>query len=431
MALSDRQLIAHLLRRAGFGATPGELDFCVGLGFDATVDRLVNYGGIDTSELEARLAAQSYDLSRLDGCQNWWLYRMLFSPRPLEEKMTLFWHGHFASTNSKVGKPPYMLLQNKLFRDNALGDFAELVLKVTQDPAMLVFLDGKDNVKGRPNENYARELMELFTLGIGNYSEKDITESARALTGWTIREDRFFNNAARHDTGSKSFLGQTGNLDGNDICRIVVQQPACAPFIARKLIRFFAMDNPSDDFVGRIASLFRGSGLSVKAAVEGILRSPEFRSEAAYRATIKSPVELLVGALKALEIAQLPKDFVGTLRTMQQDLFNPPGVEGWDGGIAWLSTTTFLNRSNFLNRLVSGNDPNRQPFIKPLDWVAGLTSNDQIVDYCTARLVQGDLNPAQREVLVGWLKPMTTRTRLKRLRGLVHLILTSPVYQQN
>src|SRR5215210_5691368 len=208
MALSDRQLIAHLLRRAGFGSTPGELDFCVGLGFDATVDRLVNYGGIDMTEFETTLAAQSYDLSRLDGCQNWWLYRMLFSPRPLEEKMTLFWHGHFASTNSKVGKPPYMLLQNKLFRDNALGGFADLVLKVTQNPAMLVFLDGKDNVKGRPNENYARELMELFTLGIGKYSEKDIKESARALTGWTIRNDRFFDNTTQHDTGRKTYLGQ-------------------------------------------------------------------------------------------------------------------------------------------------------------------------------------------------------------------------------
>jgi uncharacterized protein (DUF1800 family) len=431
MALSDRQLISHLLRRAGFGATPAELDFCVGLGFDGTVDRLVNYEGIHTGELEAALAAKAYDLSRLDGCQNWWLHRMLFSPRPLEEKMTLFWHGHFASTNSKVEKPPYMLLQNRLFRDNALGNFADLVLKVTQDPAMLIFLDGKDNLRGRPNENYARELMELFTLGIGNYSETDITESARALTGWTIRDDRFFDNVARHDNGSKTYLGQTGNLNGNDVCRIVVQQPACAPFIARKLIRFFVMDNPSDEYVGRIASLFRGSGLSVKAAVEGILRSPEFKSEAAYRATIKSPVEFMLGAMKALDVAQLPTDFRNILRTMQQELFNPPGVEGWDGGTAWLSTTTFLNRANFLNRLVSGTDATRQPFIKPLDWIAGLTTNEQIVDYFATRLVQGDLNPAQRDALIGWLKPMTARTRLKRVRGLVHLILTSPAYQQN
>jgi uncharacterized protein (DUF1800 family) len=420
MALSDRQLIAHLVRRAGFGATPGELDFCLGLGFDATVDRLVNYEAIDTSQLDAGLAAQNFDLSRLDGCQSWWLYRMLFTPRPLEEKMTLFWHGHFASTNNKVGKPPYMLLQNRLFRDNALGLFGDLVLKVTQDPAMLVFLDGKDNVKGRPNENYARELMELFTLGIGNYSEKDIAESARALTGWTIKDDRFFDNAARHDTDNKTYLGQTGNLGGDDVCRIVVEQPTCAPFIARKLIRF-----------GRIASRLRGSGLSVKAAVEGILRSPEFKSEAAYRATIKSPVELMVGAMKALEIAQLPKDFVSTLRTMQQELFNPPGVQGWDGGTAWLSTTTFLNRSNFLNRLVSGSDASRQPFIKPLDWIADMTTNDQIVDYFIARLLKGDVNAAQRDALLGWLAPMTTRTRLKRVRGLIHLTLTSPIYQQN
>jgi uncharacterized protein (DUF1800 family) len=433
MALTDRQLVAHLLRRAGFGSTAAELDSYAALGFDAAVDRLLNYESVDTTQFDADLQAKNYDLSRLDGCQNWWLYRMLFTPRPLQEKMTLFWHGHFASTNDKVEKPPYMLLQNQLFRDNALGKFDELVLKVTQDPAMLVFLDGKDNRKRLPNENYARELMELFTLGIGNYSEQDIKESARALTGWTVKADRFFVDATQHDIGTKTFLGQKGNFDGTDICRIVCQQPACAPFIARKLIRFFAMDNPSDDFVGRIAGTLRSSGLSVKAAVEAIFRSPEFRSEACYRATIKSPVELMVGVMKGLGVAVLPTDFPNVLRQLQQELFNPPGVQGWDGGQAWLSTTTFLGRSNLMYRLTSGNDPTKKPFISPVDTVTQnkLTTNAQIVDYYVGVLLNGDVSPEGKAALLTWLQPMTTKTQFKRLRGLIHLILTSPAYQLN
>jgi uncharacterized protein (DUF1800 family) len=433
MPLTDRQLIAHLLRRAGFGATQPELEFCLGLGFDATVDRLVNYESVDTAAFDASLAAQNYDLSRIDGCQSWWIYRMLHSPRPLQEKLTLFWHGHFATENRKVDRPPYMLIQNNLFRDNALGKFDELVLKVTQDPAMLVYLDGRDNGRRRPNENYARELMELFTLGIGNYTETDITEAARALTGWTIRNDRFFDNTSNHDPGTKTVLGRTGNLNGYDVCRIVCEQSACASFIARKLLRYFLTDQPNGDLVGRIAAAFRGSGLSIKAAVESILRSPEFKSEAAFRATIKSPVELMIGAMKALGVSQLPTDFRTLLRNMQQELFNPPGVEGWDGATAWLSTTTYLHRANLMNRLISGSDANRRPFIDPLAWLtaAGATANDQIVDYFANRLLEGELNPAQRQVVVDWLAPKTTATQLKRVRGAIHLLMSGPTYELN
>jgi uncharacterized protein (DUF1800 family) len=428
--MTDRQLIAHLLRRAGFGATPAEIDAYAALGFDATVDRLVDYEGVDNSALEAALAARRDDLSRLDGCQSWWLYRMLNTRRPLEEKMTLFWHGHFATTTEKVGRPPYMLMQNQLFRANALGGFADLVLKVTQDPAMLVFLDGRENVRSHPNENYARELMELFTLGIGNYGEGDVQEAARALTGWTIRDDRFFVDAPNHDSDAKTFLGQTGNFDGADICRIVVQQPACASFISRKLIRFFVTDTPGDDFVGRIATTMRGAGMSIRAAVRAILRSPEFRADAARRALIKSPIEFVTGSLKGLG-ADLPPGTTGWLDAMQQTLFNPPGVEGWVGGRTWMNTTTFVRRAAWVSNLVYGTTADGRPLtdVPSLFPDRGPGAAAAVVDAAVDRLLDGDMGADERRAVATWLDGATAQNRARRLLGVVHLVMTSPRYQ--
>jgi uncharacterized protein (DUF1800 family) len=430
VALTERQLVAHLLRRAGFGSTAAELDFCTGLGFDGTLDRLLNYEATDMTAFEAELAARNYDQTRLDGIQRWWLYRMRFSPRPLEEKLTLFWHGHFASTNNKVERPPYMLIQNGLFRRMAMASFADLVLEVTKDPAMLVFLDGRDNGRRRPNENYARELFELFTLGIGNYTENDIREAARALTGWTVRNDRFFDNATNHDTGVKTILGQTGRWNGTDLCRIAVEHPACAPFITRKLVRFLVTDSPTADFVARMADVFRSSGMSIRALVSAILRSPEFKDEANVRALIKSPAEFVVGAMRHLDIAQLPNDFPNELRREQQELFNPPGVEGWDGGPTWLSSTTFLHRTNFVKRLTSDNDPAGRRFLD-VDALWGTRTDAATVDYLVDRLLDGAMTPEGRHAVVEWLSKATSRTRTRRRRGAVHLVMTTSTYQLN
>jgi uncharacterized protein (DUF1800 family) len=431
--MTERQLIAHLLRRAGFGATPAELDFHTSLGFDAAVDRLVNYDQVDNSALDARLTAANYDLTRMSGIQQWWLLRVLHTARPLEEKLTLFWHDHWACNNDKVGNVPYMLNQNWLFRENAMGSFPDMVLKVSQDPAMLVFLDGRDNVRRRPNENFARELMELFTLGIGNYTERDIQEAARALTGWTVRDDRFFNNVTQHDNGTKTVFGQTGAWWGEDICRIVVQHPACAPFIARKLIRWFVTDSPSAEYITRMAEVFEASGLNVRALVAAIFRSPEFRDPANVRGLVKSPAEFMIGLMKGLDIQALPTDFPSVLRQLQQELFNPPGVDGWNGGPGWLSTTTFLYRTNFINRLCTGNDAARVPFINPVTTVTqnALTTNQLIADYYIDRLLDADMSAAGRQVLVEWLNGTTTRNRTRRLRGLVHLVLCASTYQLN
>ena len=368
---------------------------------------------------------------RIEAIQNWWLYRMLTTRRPLEEKMTLFWHGHFASTNFKVDRPPYMLIQNQLFRTNGLGPFDSFVVKVSQNPAMLVFLDGRENVKKHPNENFARELMELFTLGIGNYTERDIQEAARALTGWTIVSDRFAVNAANHDIGQKTIFGQTGNFDGTDVCRIVTSQSACAPYIARKLIRLLVTDQPSEAFVQSTAASFVANGFSVRETVRGLLLSPEFQADAARRSLIKSPVEFVIGSLKDLGISTLPTDARTAIRGMQQDLFEPPGVQGWTGGPEWVNTTTFLRRAAWTNRLISSNGPDGKPFVDVNAIVAtnGLTTSRAIVNYVVEQLLGGDMVEENRLAIIKWLDKSTSKTRTRRLRGVYHLIMTSPQYQ--
>ena len=421
----------HLLRRAGFGATTAEISAYEALGFDAAVNSLVDNEGADNTALDTALTTRKDDLTRIDGCQNWWLYRMLHSRRPLEEKMTLFWHGHFASTNSTVGRPPYMFVQNQLFRANGLARFDEFVVKVSQNPAMLIFLDGRENVKIHPNENYARELMELFTLGIGNYTERDILEAARALTGWTITSDRFTVNAANHDIGMKTIFGQTGNFDGTDVCRLVTSHPACAPYIARKLIRLFVTDQPSNDFVSRTAAFLITSGFSIRETVRGLLLSPEFKLDSSRRALVKSPAEFVIGTLKDLNIAWLPTDARTAIRGMQQDLFEPPGVQGWAGGPEWLNTTTFLRRAAWLTRLISSNGPDGKPIVDVNTIVATnkLTTSREIVNFVVDQTLDGEILEANRMAMIGWLDKSTTTTRTRRLRGVYHLAMTSPQYQ--
>jgi uncharacterized protein (DUF1800 family) len=234
--LTGRKQISHLLRRAGFGGSPDEIDAHLALGFEGAVDRLIEFERVPNDELEARVSAMEtqLDVTRLPALQNIWLSRMLFTARPLEERMTLFWHNHFATANSKVGRPPAMYDQNKLFRSQALGSFRELLKSVARDPAMLRWLDSNSNRRRSPNENFARELMELFTLGVGNYTEQDVREAARAFTGWFFdRNLGFVFNSNQHDPGQKTFLGRTGSWNGDDVIDIILQQPASADFVAR------------------------------------------------------------------------------------------------------------------------------------------------------------------------------------------------------
>jgi uncharacterized protein (DUF1800 family) len=432
-------LIKHLLRRAGFGCTPKELAYYEGLGYDKTVKTMLEPRHVDDSELDNLINSQQFDYTRLDDLKRWWVYRMAYTRRPLEEKMTLFWHGHFATSVRKVELPYRMYLQNTLMRSMALGNFHELLLAMTKDPAMIVWLDNQQNKKGQPNENYAREVMELFSLGIGNYTEQDIKESARAFTGWQTHQDGFFFNAAAHDYGEKTFLGQKGNYNGDDIIAIIVQQPATGRFLAKKLCKFFAADEPSQQLLADVAGSYKPEGNNIKDMLHTLFMHDEFMNS--HLKKIKSPVELVIGSLKSLEVTQLDNDVATEIGRMGQSLFDPPNVKGWDGGTAWIATDTMMERFNFTTRLTQQKFDAVEGYVKPSELVQsqGLTAPDAMIDYFLTLLVD---NEVSQNVPTDLLQYFTTDSAGKqinplqndrvldsKLRGVVHLIMTLPVYQ--
>ncbi len=352
----SNRLSAHLLRRAGFGGTIGEIKSAQKSGLNPTLDRLFNTSSADSYNEEmataGRLVSGSQDSRSLAA---WWLLRMVQSPCPLIEKMTLFWHGHFATGADKVKDARAMLRQNILLRKYSLGKFEPLVQQLSRDVAMLVFLDSEDNRKTRPNENYSRELMELFCLGPGNYTETDIKEIARCFTGWEVRRGKFKFNAHQHDNQTKSFLGQKGNYDGDDAVRIVLQQDAAARFISRKLIRFFVFDDEeiSPELVAPLAERLRESGFDIGRTVRTILASRIFYSEAAIGRKIKSPVELAVGFLRFFGASVNMQDLSNRLARLGQLPLYPPNVKGWDGGRSWINASTVLARANLISDIAT------------------------------------------------------------------------------
>jgi uncharacterized protein (DUF1800 family) len=321
--------VGHLLRRAGFGATPDEVQAYAQKGLAATVDELVNYERIpdDLDGTLGKVQGDLVDLHNLEDIQTWWLYRMLHTSRPLQEKMTLFWHGHFATAQYKVNNATYMQQQNETLRQHALGNFKDLVTAIAKDPAMLIWLDGNTNRKGAPNENFARELMELFTLGLGNYTEDDVKAGARAFTGWNLNRQQgaFAFNKNQHDDGEKTFRGVTGNLNGDDIIANVVADPATAKRLATKLFAFFAYDNPDPAVVQPFADIYLKSNFEIKPVVQAILLSDEFYSAASFTKHVKSPVEYVVGTIKQLGGQVRERSLAPVLRQLGQDLADPPG----------------------------------------------------------------------------------------------------------
>jgi uncharacterized protein (DUF1800 family) len=335
---------------------------------------------------------------------------MLTTPRPLREKMALFWHTHFATSNSKVNNAPLMLNQIQLFRDNGLGSFEALLQKVTRDPAMLIWLDNRQNRKAAPNENYAREVMELFTVGLGNYTEDDVKAGARAFTGHGL--DRSFEytfSPRQHDDAEKTFMGQSGAFDADDILAILVRHPATARFLTTKLFRFFVHDNPEPATVERLASTFTSSGFDIRSVLRDLFNGPEFLSAAAFHAQIKQPVDLVIGSLKALDVGEVGPNVVQALRRMGQDLLSPPDVSGWKGGPAWINSSTLFERFNFASRLSSQLTP------PPVD----------SLDAYLSRLVDNDVTPEARQGLQDYVGDASEM----KVRGLVHLIMSLPAYQ--
>ena len=273
---------------------------------------------------------------------------MINTPRPLEEKMTLFWHGHFATGNNKVRDARMVYQQNEMLRTHATGNFQDLLLGILRDPAMLVYLDNGENIKGHPNENFGRELLELFTLGVGNYTEQDIREGSRAFTGWTNDVLEFKFDPAQHDFDPKTFLGQTGPFDGGDIIDILLQQPAAAEFVVSKLYRFFVREEISAGVKRDLAKTFRDADYEVKTILRRIFMSRDFYSSESYATQIKSPVHLVVSTYKKLGLVELPTipDFNRLTANLGQTLFNPPNVAGWAGGRTWVTPATLLQRGN-------------------------------------------------------------------------------------
>ncbi|MBX9602571.1 MAG: DUF1800 domain-containing protein [Bryobacteraceae bacterium] len=399
---------AHLLERAGFGGSPQDIEKLVKMGPKAAVDYLVDYERIDNplppftesgvfspemmpdidrhySDFTEGLRA-SYRLGSVYGAKpdapgvtrryqpvinmlyyrnfstrnewlraaQWWGDRMLNTRRPLEEKMTLFWHGHFATEHEKVNDYRLMQQQLAMLRANATGNFKTLLNGIAKDPAMLIYLDNRRNVKGAPNENFAREIFELFSLGVGNYTEKDIKEATRAFTGWDNYGLKFIIHEDKHDNGVKSFLGKSGNFSGEDVIDIILEQKTCAEFMSRKLYRYFVREDLTPELNARLARMMRESGYEMKPFLKTLFLSRDFYSPASYGTQIKSPVQYVISTYKKLGLSEIPGTpyFATVMANLGQNLGNPPNVKGWDGGRAWINPSTLLIRGNVARHLL-------------------------------------------------------------------------------
>jgi uncharacterized protein (DUF1800 family) len=371
--------VRHLLARTSFGGTPAEIAALRPLSYEAAVDRLLN--GVRqqprtapptwvdeppptplerrTMSDEERKAFREQVRAHAFALKGWWYQEMLSTDTPLTERMTLFWHNHFTSSLQKVKWPPFLYRQNLLLRQHAVGNFRALLHAVAKDPAMLLYLDSQTNRQGAPNENLARELLELFTLGEGHYSEQDIKEAARAFTGWEVerRTGRFRFNTREHDDGPKTFLGRHGPFDGDAILDILLDQPRLAAHITEKLWRTFISDTPDATEVQRLAALFRQHDYALKPLLKALYMSSYFRTASNRGTMIKSPVELIVGTLRLLHVpVSDPEPLVRAGRYLGQDLFDPPNVKGWPGGKAWITSSTLLARQQFLHRVLRAQD---------------------------------------------------------------------------
>ncbi len=443
----DLRRVGHLYRRAGFGATFAELQEGVRAGPDAVLGQLFK-GGPGLEEFDARMI----ELSRVIASSNagnelsaWWLTRMLYSPHPLQEKLTLFWHNHFATSIAKVQNARFMLGQYERMRRQALGNFAQLLQEISRDPAMMVWLDTRDSRKGNPNENYARELMELFSLGRGHYTEKDVRQAARAFTGWEIRQEAAFYNKDQHDDGEKNVLGRQGRFNGADIVSICLEQPSCASFLVGKLYRFLISETavPSPELIAPLAHQFRTSGWDFGALVRTMLSSNLFFAPAAYRARIKSPVEFALGMVRGLEGRVGTTALAQVLETLGQNLFNPPSVKGWDGGPAWLNAQTLLFRQHLSLALTSTEDSRfgRRTDPAALARKYGRYGEPEVIDFFLTLFLQNDVPSEARQRLLSYQRQSRTQSfpvwwtaedvSEHRVRTLCHLVLTLPEFQLN
>ncbi len=448
----SRREAAHLLRRAGFGGTPGEIARLAAMPFGRAVESVVRFpstedlpapadiydsrqdvlglgpGGLralDPSERRAFFAnVRKREVRSMLALRSWWLDRMRKTPAALQEKMTLFFHGHFTTAAIQKGVTPAMAYeQNRLFRSYALGNLRELTRRVSVDPAMLIYLDNARNEKRHPNENYAREMMELFTLGVDQYTEEDVRQAARAWTGWTYnrRLGRAVFVPGRHDDGVKTFLGQTGKFNGDDVVDIVFSRPQCARFIATGLLNFFLYNDPEPQLVEAFAAEIRRHDYDLAPAMATLFASDVFFSGRAYRALVKSPVEFVVGTYRVLGIDRIGVPAQRALAQMGQILFAPPNVAGWPGGENWLTSDTLIARENFVARLV------QSEALRPSSWIGEVPMNaTQAARTLIATILTGDASPAAASQLGDYLDGAGSE---ERVRGGAYLTMAMPAYQ--
>ena len=439
MSNKDIALIAHLLRRAGFGATRDEIDTYAAKGYEATVEELLNPTNVRamTDDLMRRYHADQSGMLGRDDPSSSWLYRMITTTAPLQEKMALFWHCVFATGYNKISQGKPLMDQIRMFRAYGMGDLRTLWVELSKDPAMIYWLDNHDNHKGAINENFGRELLELFSMGVGNYSEEDIKECARAFTGHTIGNTEYM--ALRtlrdsiwpygripyyyqylpedHDDGEKEFLGQRGRFDGEDIIDIICHQPATARFISRHLYSFFVADEPpvpqwpykppqDPEAIDLLTQTYFDSNFDVRSMLRTLFNADFFRSEKSWYAKVKSPTELTVGVLRLTGEFRTPQrdilDQTLQIGYMGQELLNPPSVEGWHQGTEWIDTGTLVNRLNFATEHLGDADhPGvRGMTNKIMAGGPGVISPDQLVDGCLDQMGSISVSEETRSALL-------------------------------
>ena len=443
--------ISHLLRRTGFGVTREEFDRYQAMGLDATTQEVVHYEAVNDDEAVAQAEAVGIQQENPGAAAAWWLTRILNTKRPLQEKMTLFWHGILTSQISVVRDPAAMLAQNELLRANAMGVFPNLLKAISADPAMMVYLDIAGSSRESPNENYARELMELFSMGEGTFSETDVREASRAFTGWRVPRDRNDQGrpvlldpifqARRFDDGIKTFLGRSGNFGPDEIIDIVAEQPASAAYITSRLFSFFVYPDPDDGDLEPFIEVYLASGYDIGATVEAMLRSEVFYSPRAYRTLVKSPIEYAVGAVKALglqssvvaSLAGNVRRGGGALSEMGQIPMEPPNVAGWPGGPSWLNSATLFARLNFIDRLTGGDGLSTQPSASLGTEPSAQVTDDlgtagQALSYYLPLLLDDNVPEEARQILLDYVGGADASLQADQLRGLAYIILASPQF---
>lgn len=492
-----RNEAAHLLNRAGFGGSPEEIDRLHALGRTKAVESLLTtqeppdfmpqpaWADHETATAEARefnekrrnlqqetagKTPEEREKAKREAFKNiqqrlrqrgveaqaWWFRRILATRAPLREKMTLFWHDHFATSLQKVKQPVFMIRQNQLFRAYALGDFRALTGKVLRDPAMMLYLDTQNSKKGMPNENFAREVMELFTLGEGQYTEQDIREAARALTGYQL--NRITGAVSRTkraaDDTPKTIFGKTGNYNGDDVVSLIFEKPRAAEFMTRKLWEYFVYENPAEKPITLLADGFRRANYQIAPLLREIFLSREFYSEAAIRSQIKCPVQYLTSLFKQTGITEPPRGLpLAVGQQLGQQLFLPPNVAGWDWGKAWINTNTLLTRYNIAGYVtkgieggfqfdggdkfakIAGNQMRRGPSFSGPDYEVIAPrplreSPEKLVDALVSRFFQGPVPPRARESFLAYaVEKKGVIFTNKEVAELCHLMLSTPYYQ--